>query len=182
MKSDGAESVRRALRGLGSTVSRNDAIQLAKDGQPFWLVGLVACMAHPLPRRGGPGSTPDAALALLKDNAPAILLAHEPMIFDRVPKRVAVTLCGHTHGGQVNLPIAGLIAASVRYGAQPCLRPHGGERPASDHFGGSGHVLHARPLHASAGSGGSDDQRRGRAQRLIDPYFTTTLVPSFTRL
>ena len=39
------------------------------------------------------------------------------MIFDRVPKRVAVTLCGHTHGGQVNLPLAGPIVASVRYGA-----------------------------------------------------------------
>lgn len=119
MKSDGAESVRRALRALGSTVLENDAIRLAKDGQPFWLVGLGDQMAHPLPRRGGFRGVDDldVALAPLRDNAPAILLAHEPMIFDRVPKRVAVTLCGHTHGGQVNLPIAGPIAASVRYGA-----------------------------------------------------------------
>ena len=119
MKSDGAESVRRALRAVGSTVLENDAIRLAKDGQPFWLVGLGDQMAHPLPRRGGFRGVDDldVALAPLKDNAPAILLAHEPMIFDRVPKRVAVTLCGHTHGGQVNLPIAGPIAASVRYGA-----------------------------------------------------------------
>lgn len=119
MKSDGAESVRRALRAMGSTVLENDAIRLAKEGRPFWLVGLGDQMAHPLPRRGGFRGVDnlDLALAPLKDDAPAILLAHEPMIFDRVPKRVAVTLCGHTHGGQVNLPLAGPIAASVRYGA-----------------------------------------------------------------
>lgn len=34
-----------------------------------------------------------------------ILLAHEPDIFRRVPDRVSLTLCGHTHGGQVNLPL-----------------------------------------------------------------------------
>ena len=32
-----------------------------------------------------------------------ILLAHEPDIFPRVPARVALTLSGHTHGGQVRL-------------------------------------------------------------------------------
>jgi predicted MPP superfamily phosphohydrolase len=32
-----------------------------------------------------------------------ILMAHEPDIFVRVPDRVALTLCGHTHGGQVRL-------------------------------------------------------------------------------
>ncbi len=32
-----------------------------------------------------------------------ILLAHEPDIFVDVPERVALTLSGHTHGGQVHL-------------------------------------------------------------------------------
>ena len=31
------------------------------------------------------------------------MLAHEPDVFPRVPDRVAVTLSGHTHGGQVRL-------------------------------------------------------------------------------
>jgi predicted MPP superfamily phosphohydrolase len=30
-------------------------------------------------------------------------MAHEPDIFPQVPRRVAVTLSGHTHGGQVRL-------------------------------------------------------------------------------
>ena len=32
-----------------------------------------------------------------------ILLAHEPDIFPEVPPRVALTLSGHTHGGQIRV-------------------------------------------------------------------------------
>ena len=44
-----------------------------------------------------------AALARITDDAPVILMAHEPDIFPRVPGRVSLTLSGHTHGGQVRL-------------------------------------------------------------------------------
>ena len=40
-------------------------------------------------------------LAKVTDDAPVILLAHEPDIAMRVPARVALQLSGHTHGGQV---------------------------------------------------------------------------------
>ena len=60
------------------------------------------------------------ALRALNDDAPAILLAHEPYVFDHVPDRVALTLSGHMHGGQVNLP---LIGAPVRL-----MHPHLGRR------------------------------------------------------
>ena len=39
----------------------------------------------------------------MTDDAPVILLAHEPDIFPDVPERVSLTLSGHTHGGQVRL-------------------------------------------------------------------------------
>ena len=58
-----------------------------------------------------------ATLAALADDAPAILLAHEPDIFPRVPARVALTLSGHTHGGQVRLPGVPLRVPS-NYGAR----------------------------------------------------------------
>jgi predicted MPP superfamily phosphohydrolase len=45
----------------------------------------------------------DGTLAKVTDDAPIVLLAHEPDIFPEVPERVALTLCGHTHGGQVRL-------------------------------------------------------------------------------
>ena len=37
------------------------------------------------------------------DDAPVVLLAHEPDVARRVPARVALQLSGHTHGGQVRL-------------------------------------------------------------------------------
>ena len=44
-----------------------------------------------------------ATLAQAVDDAPVILQAHEPDIFPEVPQTVALTLSGHTHGGQVRL-------------------------------------------------------------------------------
>jgi predicted MPP superfamily phosphohydrolase len=42
-------------------------------------------------------------MAQVAGAAPLLLLAHEPDVFPRLPARAAVTLCGHTHGGQVRL-------------------------------------------------------------------------------
>jgi uncharacterized protein len=113
-KSDDAESVRLALRQAGIVVLENDGVRLAQDGHPFWLLGLADQLAFAC-RRGHVRGADDLSktLAHVNDDAPVILLAHEPYVFRQVPQRVALTLCGHTHGGQVNLPIISpRIAAS----------------------------------------------------------------------
>ena len=46
MPSDGGESVRRALRHANIAVLENDAVRVAKNGQPFWVVGLGDQLAH----------------------------------------------------------------------------------------------------------------------------------------
>ncbi|MGO8141102.1 hypothetical protein AB9F34_34445, partial [Rhizobium leguminosarum] len=38
----------------------------------------------------------DGTMAQVTDDAPVILLDHEPDIFPRVPERVSLTLSGHT--------------------------------------------------------------------------------------
>lgn len=93
-----------ALAASAIPLLENDGVRLSKDGQPFWLLGLGDQLAF----IRGPGwhdGVDDLAgtLAKLTDDAPAILLAHEPDIFPKVPDRVALTLSGHTHGGQVRL-------------------------------------------------------------------------------
>jgi predicted MPP superfamily phosphohydrolase len=114
---DDAESARRALKQMGARVYENDALRLTKNGQPFWLLGLGDQMAMYLGEGTGwrGHDDLDATLGLVSDEAPAILLAHEPFVFRRAPKRIALTLCGHTHGGQVNLPFLGPVVAELRY-------------------------------------------------------------------
>ncbi|MBR0710697.1 metallophosphoesterase [Bradyrhizobium liaoningense] len=98
----------RALEAAGIPVYENDAVRLSKDGRSFWLAGLGDQLAFLPARRfrstgrfGADDLT--ATLAKVTDDAPVILLAHEPNIAPRVPARVALQLSGHTHGGQVRL-------------------------------------------------------------------------------
>ena len=42
-------------------------------------------------------------LAKITDDAPVLLMAHEPDIFPEVPDRISLTLSGHTHGGQFRM-------------------------------------------------------------------------------
>jgi predicted MPP superfamily phosphohydrolase len=85
----------------GLPILHNAVRRLDHRGQRIWLAGLGSQWSFG--RRGGWHGTDDlpGTLAQVTDDAPTILLAHEPDIFPQVPARVAVTLSGHTHGGQV---------------------------------------------------------------------------------
>ncbi len=112
LKRSGPVPAAKALKAVGIPVLENTVIPLVKNGQPFWMAGLGDQWAY-WPR--GATRPPfglhryegvhDLAgtLAQVSDAAPVILMAHEPDIFPEVPDRVAVTLSGHTHGGQVTL-------------------------------------------------------------------------------
>jgi uncharacterized protein len=106
---DGSLSVRKALAAARIPVLENRSLRLSQQGRPFWLIGLGDQLAHvrssARPRRGADDL--GAAMRDIRDDAPAILLAHEPYIFPAVPDRIALTLSGHMHGGQVNLPLIG---------------------------------------------------------------------------
>ena len=104
----GLTVARRALEGVGIPVYENDATRLTKAGRPFWLAGLGDQLAWLPARRFRPVKrigVDDLAATLSKvtDDAPVVLLAHEPDVAKRVPSRVALQLSGHTHGGQVRL-------------------------------------------------------------------------------
>lgn len=96
----------RALDAAGIGILGNGGLCLrTPDGRPFWLLGTDSQCAFSMRRNAWQGADDlPAALALLQDDAPALLLAHEPDMFPRVPTRVALTLSGHTHGGQVRIP------------------------------------------------------------------------------
>lgn len=105
---DNSRSVRRALAEAGVPLLENQSVRLSQRGRPFWLIGLGDLLAPvPNPRHGRGADDLPAAMRELYDDAPAILLVHEPYFFPWVPDRIALTLAGHMHGGQVNLPIIG---------------------------------------------------------------------------
>lgn len=117
LPADGAAGVRDALRAAGIRVLENEALRLTKDGQAFWVAGLADQLGDVIgPRLYRGLDDLKGTLAQVKDAAPVILLAHEPAIFNRVPGRVSLTLCGHTHGGQVNVPVFSQRILRRRYG------------------------------------------------------------------
>jgi len=91
-----------AFEAAGLPVMENRAVRIEGGPVPFWLLGLGDQLAFPGRGFRGVDDLP-GTLAQVTDDAPAILLAHEPDIFPEVPGRVALTLSGHTHGGQVRL-------------------------------------------------------------------------------
>jgi uncharacterized protein len=121
----GITAARRGLEAAGIPVYENDARRLTKDGRPFWLAGLGDQLAYIPARRFRPvrriGVDDLAAtMARITDDAPVILMAHEPDVAARVPARVALQLSGHTHGGQVRLlgwsPVAPTHDSKLVYG------------------------------------------------------------------
>lgn len=88
-----------ALEQVGIPVHINEAITLTWNGKSFWLAGLGdQCTEFD---DGAPLADLDATLAKITGDAPVILMAHEPDIFPDVPARVALTLSGHVHRGQI---------------------------------------------------------------------------------
>ncbi|CCV10971.1 metallophosphoesterase [Mesorhizobium sp. STM 4661] len=104
----GPTLARKAIESAGIPVLENDVVRLEKDGHGFWVAGLADQLALRPGKawsRGRFKGLDDLKGTLVKvsDEAPVILLAHEPDIFPKVPSRISLTLSGHTHGGQVRL-------------------------------------------------------------------------------
>jgi len=105
------ERLRAAFTSRGITVLEEDSRRLSFRGQSFYVVGL----ADQITRR----SNPRAVLAKLPASAPTLLLVHEPDVFATFPDlgvAPSLTLAGHTHGGQVWLPVLGRRVVPSEYG------------------------------------------------------------------
>jgi len=111
--------VRKAFAGVQMPLMENDAVLIGERGRRFWLAGLGDQLAHPI----GPGEfrgvddLPGTLKKITTDD-PVILLVHEPDIFTDVPERVALTIAGHTHGGQIRLPLLPPFYAPSQFGAR----------------------------------------------------------------
>ena len=113
------DAARTALRRNDIAVMENDLELVRPEGRPaFWLAGLGDQLAYRLGHRRfrGVDDLPGTLANVTDEERPVVLLAHEPDIFPLVPSRVDLTLSGHTHGGQVNLPVIGRPIVPSAYG------------------------------------------------------------------
>jgi hypothetical protein len=116
------------LRGVGAVRRAFDKVLipcLERGGKTrFWVAGLGDQLAHRLGRGRFRGEDDlPGTLGRVTTDHPVILLAHEPDIFVRVPPRVSLTLAGHTHGGQIPIPLLWPSFVPSRYGACAPLEP-----------------------------------------------------------
>ena len=103
------DRVRAALERNGIRVLEEAAARLETPAGPVWLAGISDVWTGRHDVR--------AALSAVKDDgAPVILMTHNPDVFPEVPERVVLTVAGHTHGGQVRLPLVGTPIVPSRYG------------------------------------------------------------------
>lgn len=101
----------RLFAGLDIVVLENESVRLDIEGQEIYLVG-VAC-SHDL---SIDGPRLDQALRDVPPDSFKILLYHSPDLIEAASERgVDLYLAGHTHGGQIRLPLYGAIATSSIY-------------------------------------------------------------------
>lgn len=101
------ERVRRALEGVGIRVLENDVARIERDGATLWLAGLADLWTRKQDIQG--------TLRKIAPGQTVVALTHNPDIFPNIPSNVALTLAGHTHGGQVNLPLLGRPVVPSKY-------------------------------------------------------------------
>ncbi|NNF28768.1 MAG: metallophosphoesterase [Gemmatimonadetes bacterium] len=115
-----ASRVAAALQANGIPVLEDRAVELPRMGReraqnetgegPVWLAGVSDYWegAHDVAR----------ALSLVPAGASVIVITHNPDVFPDVPPRVSLTIAGHTHGGQVRIPLVGTPIVPSDYGSR----------------------------------------------------------------
>jgi len=127
---NGADRLIAQLERRGIRVLRNEAARIADRSGELWIAGIDDVML----------GSPDLqrSFADIPENTRALALWHEPDYAESVvPYGAFLQLSGHSHGGQIQLPMVGSIAA-----------PAGGRRFMSG-------LNHARgmPVYTSRGVG-----------------------------
>lgn len=99
--------IRAQLTQNGIPVLENESVRLDYHGVPFYLAGIGDSVTRHdnVPR----------AFQNVPANAEVLAMTHAPDVFDSIDPSVDLMVAGHTHGGQVDLPILGTLAWTEPY-------------------------------------------------------------------
>lgn len=101
--------IRKYLKKANIKLLENDAEKLTVNKKDLWIAGVEDLTT----------GFPDIDVVMDKindNNNPAVLLSHNPDIFDIIPERFCITLAGHTHGGQLYIPFLVRLVTPSEYG------------------------------------------------------------------
>lgn len=102
-RKDRTEEVRATLESFGIQFLRNTAHFLTIAGEPIAIAGIDDVWME--------SSSLDRAFAGIVKDTPLILLSHSPdVILQQQSRRAHLIVSGHTHGGQIRLPLIGPLA------------------------------------------------------------------------
>lgn len=110
----GGERIEKVLEKNGIVVLDNENKVININGEKLYIAGIEDMNTRNI----------DLVQALKNVQHPAILLTHTPDVFpfitdkssSEIMDKLDLTLAGHTHGGQVNIPFIGPLIISSSYG------------------------------------------------------------------
>ena len=100
--------VRATFEAHGVTVLDDEVRRLQFKGKSLCLLGVRDATQRQRSAR--------KELELALPGMPLLVLMHEPDLFEDFDERATLTLAGHTHGGQVDLPLLGRRIVPSRFG------------------------------------------------------------------
>ena len=103
-----ARRVTAALEKQKIGVLEDNAVRIQRGDTHFWLVGISDFWEGPHDVR--------KAMSQVKSDAPVLMFTHNPDIFPTLSNRFSLLIAGHTHGGQVHLPLLGRPIVPSKYG------------------------------------------------------------------
>jgi len=103
-----ARRVASALEKQNIPVLEDQAVQIRRGNAHFWLIGISDFWEgrHDIRK----------AMGRVTDDAPVLMFTHNPDVFPTISDRFSLLIAGHTHGGQVYLPLLGRPIVPSQYG------------------------------------------------------------------
>lgn len=103
----GEKNIKVFLQKANINILENRASKIIINTRTLNIIGLKDLWYHP-------NTNPKVIASVV--NSPAIVLMHNPDSFSGVPDNIALSLSGHTHGGEIVLPLLGSPIVPSEYG------------------------------------------------------------------